>query len=76
MDGSFSWSAVKFSRSAVRVGAGSIKSSDVGINDCLIRNGVPGFEIETKEDAFWSPYKNPNSYEPYPLPVLIPIHVI
>ena len=44
----------------MKVGAGSTKSSDVDIDDCITmnyqtRNGVPGFEIETKEDAFWSP---------------------
>ena len=59
-DCSFSWSPVKFSRSAVKIGVRSTESSDVDIDDCLSidyqpRNGVPGFEVETKADSFWSP---------------------
>ena len=35
-------------------------ASDLDINECLSfdyqpREGVPGFEIETKEDLFWAP---------------------
>ena len=35
-------------------------ASDLDINKCLSldyqpREGVPGFEIETKEDLFWAP---------------------
>ena len=35
-------------------------ASDLDINECLLfdyqpREGVPGFEIETKEDSFWAP---------------------
>lgn len=60
-DGSFSWSPVKISRSAVKVGdVDSSECSDIDIDECLSlsyhpREGVPGFEVETQEDAFWAP---------------------
>ena len=59
-DNSFSWSCVKFSHHAVMVGAGSTESSDLDIDDCLSieyqpRDRVPGFEVDTKSDSFWSP---------------------
>ena len=58
-DSSFSWSPVKFSRSAVKVGVGSTESSDLDIEECVSidyqpRHGVPGFEVETWTDTFWS----------------------
>ena len=59
-DNSFSWSRVKFSRRAVKIGAGSTESSELDSDDCLSidyqpRNRVPGFEVDTKSDSFWSP---------------------
>ena len=53
---------VKISRSAVKVGdVDSSECSDIDIDECLSalsyhpREGVPGFEVETQEDAFWAP---------------------
>ena len=60
-DGTFSWSPIKVSRSAVKVGnEDSSGASDLDINECFSfdyqpRDGVSGFEIETKEDLFRAP---------------------
>ena len=59
-DNSFNWSCVKFSHRAKKIEAGSTESSNLDMDDCLIieyqpRNGVPGFEVDTKLDSFWSP---------------------
>ena len=60
-DGSFSWSPVKISRSAVKVGdVDSSECSDIDVDECLslsyhLREGVPGFEIDAQEDAFRAP---------------------
>ena len=60
-DGSFSWSPVKFSRSACKVGDSNYsEDSDLDISECLSIDyqpvdGTPGFTVETKDDVFWAP---------------------
>ena len=51
---------MKLSRSEVKVGVGSTESSDLDIEECVFidyqpRHGLPGFEVETRTDTFWSP---------------------
>ena len=54
-DGSFSWSPVKISRSAVKVGdVDSSECSDVDIDECLSlsyhpREGVPGLRLRLRK---------------------------
>ena len=59
-DKSFGWSPAKISRRAVKVGTGSTESSDLDIDECVSidyqpKEGEPGFEVETKDESFWSP---------------------
>ena len=60
-DGSFSWSPVKFSRSACKVGEPTFsEDSDIDIAECLCIDyeslgGTPGFSVETVDDVFWAP---------------------
>ena len=50
----------KFGRSAVKVGGGLTGSSDLDVDECVsieyqLREVEPDFEVETKDDCFWSP---------------------
>ena len=62
-DGKLSWSPVKLTRTGVKAAsdteANSDLSEDAELNPTRIcfdkRSGVPGFEIETDDDAFWVP---------------------
>ena len=60
-DGKLSWSPMKVSKSAMKVGIpNSSGDSDLDIDNCTsfdyrIRDGVPGFDVETKSDDFWVP---------------------
>ena len=53
-----SWTPIKISRSRVRVADSDTSDDNVSLDDCLSLNyqavhGVPGFEVETADDAFW-----------------------
>ena len=55
-----SWTPIKISRSRVRAADSDTSDDNVSLNDCLLLNyqpvhGVPGFEVETADDAFWVP---------------------
>ena len=59
-DGKLSWSPMKVSKSAVKVGIHSSSGDSVDIDHCTsfdyqVRDGVPGFDVETKSDDFWVP---------------------
>ena len=59
-DGSFDWSPIKINKSAVKVGEVDSSEDDLNPSDCLVlnyqpREGVPGFEVETRDDMFWVP---------------------
>ena len=49
---------IKISRSRVKVADSDTSDDNVSLDDCLSLNyqavhGVPGFEVETADDAFW-----------------------
>ena len=60
-DGKLCWSPIKVSKRAVKVGqVASSDDRDLDSDDCLSfeyqpRDGVPGFDIETRDDGFWAP---------------------
>ena len=60
-DGKLCWSPIKVSKRAMKVGqVASSDDSDLDFDDCLSfeyqpRDGVPGFDIETRDDGFWAP---------------------
>ena len=60
MSKTVSWTPIKISRNHIRTVTSDISEDDVDINDCTCIeyqpvNGVPGFEIATKDDTFWAP---------------------
>ena len=53
-------SPIKISKSSVKVGVVDSSEDDLNPSDWLIldyqpREGVPGFEVETRGDMFWTP---------------------
>ena len=59
VDGTVKWSPIKISRSSVRLSSSS-EGEDIDIDRCLsldfqVKDGVPGFDIETADSSFWVP---------------------
>ena len=61
--GTSTWSPIKVSKSRVKPASCDTSDDDIVIDDCLsfdyqLRDGIPGFEIETRDDCFWAPILN------------------
>ena len=61
--GTSTWSPIKISKRHVKPASSDTSDDDIDIDDCLsfdyqLRDGVPGFEIETRDDCFWAPILN------------------
>ena len=60
VDGISTWSPIIVSKRRVKPASSDTSDDDLDVDDCLsfdyqLRDGVPGFEIETRDDFFWTP---------------------
>ena len=58
VDGTSTWSPIKVSKRRVKPASSDTSDDDLDVDECLsfdyqLRDGVLGFEIETRDDFFW-----------------------